>query len=415
MGFPQGNDRTNPKAYKKIDANQFTYNEGSLNYTLTGGAFHDNNGYGIPDGVQIIGSKPCFGAAGTVFDTSVENFHFKVPSGSPVVNAENYSLAELDGNPDNGYELVIPEHACKPGWSKLDNGWIYRRPSDNDSTNIGILKLFGENVVDSNGDGEPDGITVPVIRMVEIRNVDEFRLSSVSPGAVVTVNNNVTIIETDVDGKISVLADKPFKLNGKQIDVDGQQYLTLNIKGNEVASMKTETLGRKHKSDKFEFTGRPANDPMQKVKFTISGNSLKQEDLKVSVLRKVSGPGIRTGIDGLSGEVKLNGKSLDISGDGSYHFADGDYLIATKAAHSIDDLQKITVSNGGKGADLTIDKGDIVTSDAVSVVNGAVEFLDSDEGGVGNFIFELLETVFENVFEAIEDFVGEGDETISNA
>ena len=158
-----------------------------------------------------------------------------------------------------------------------------------------------------NGDGEPDGITVPVIRMVEIidgvrtsrvsikglngdvrfnnpnyslgvyndnnynfeiikrgGNVDEFRLSNVSPGAVVTVNNNVTIIETDGDGKINVLADKPFKLNGKQIDVDGQQYLTLNIENNEVTSMKTEELGWTHKGDKFTFTGRPTNNPSQK-------------------------------------------------------------------------------------------------------------------------------------------------------
>ena len=55
-------------------------------------------------------------------------------------------------------------------------------------------------------------------------------------------------------------------------------------------------------------------------------------------------------------------------------------------------------------------RADIVPSDGVSVVNGAVEVLDSDEGGVGNFIFELIETAFENMVKAIEDFVGEGDE-----
>ena len=81
VGFPQGEDRTNPAAYKKVAENKFTYNMDSLNYTLEGGAFHDNDNNGIPDGVKIIGPKPCFGADGTVFDTSVENFHFKVPSG----------------------------------------------------------------------------------------------------------------------------------------------------------------------------------------------------------------------------------------------------------------------------------------------------------------------------------------------
>ena len=94
--------------------------------------------------------------------------------------------------------------------------------------------------------------------------------------------------------------------------------------------MKTETLGWTQKSNKFSFIGRPVNDPMQKVK---------------------------------------------------YHFSDGDYLIATKAAHSVNDLQKITVSNGGKGADLTIDKGNIIPSDGVNMVTGAVETLDSEECG----------------------------------
>ena len=481
-GFPEGNDRTNPKAYKKVSAHQFTYNEGSLNYTLTGGAFNDNDGDGIPDGVQIIGSKPCFGKDGTVFDTSVENFHFKVPSGSLVVNGENYSLAELDGNPNNGYELVIPEHASKMGWSKIDNGWIYRRPSDNDSTNIGVLKLFGENVVDGNGDGEPDGITVPVIRMVEIidgvrtsrvsikglngdvrfnnpnyslgvyndnnynfeivkrgGNVDEFRLSNVSPGAVVAVNNNVTIIETDGDGKINVLADKPFMLNGKKIDVTGQKYLTLNIKNNEVASMKTEELGWTHKGDKLTFTGRPNNDPSQKVKFTLSGNDLNVDNLKVSVFRKVKGVGISVGIDGLSGEVKVNGKPLGISnddnygfhftpiidpnisaehlpyaqsfellnissganisspgswiiieGDGKYHFSDGEYFISDKPVHSPAEAKHITVNNGGKGSDVEVKDGNIF-GEGVSMVFGAVE---------------VVGEVVETVVEAAEAFFG---------
>lgn len=169
VGFPQGDDRTNKKAYKKVDANQFTYNEGSLNYTLTGAAFHDDNETGIPDGVQIIGPKPCFGADGTIFDTSVENFHFKVPSGSLMVNGERYSLAELDNNPDDGYELVIPEKASKIGWSKVDKplaGWAYKRQADNDPINSGSFKIFGDNLVD-NGNGEPKGVTVPVVRIGE--------------------------------------------------------------------------------------------------------------------------------------------------------------------------------------------------------------------------------------------------------
>ena len=163
VGFPQGNDRTNPAAYKKVAEHQFTYNEGSLNYTLTGGAFYDSNDDGKPDGVQIIGPKPCFGADGTIFDTSVENFHFKVPSGVLIVNGQKYALAELDGNPDDGYELVVPEVKGKLGWSKnADGGFVYKRPADNNPDVMGGLTLYGKDLVDD-GTGKPDGVEVKEI------------------------------------------------------------------------------------------------------------------------------------------------------------------------------------------------------------------------------------------------------------
>ena len=484
-GFPEGNDRTNPKAYKKVSAHQFTYNEGSLNYTLTGGAFNDNDGDGIPDGVQIIGPKPCFGKDGTIFDTSIENFHFKVPSGSLMVNGERYQLAELDNNPDNGYELVIPEKSAVDGWSVIEQpikGFAYRRSSDNNPINKGSFKLFGDNLVDKNGDGQPDGVTVPDVVLGEfvdgvritkigidglsgevklnhpqyslgIYNDDnygiqitkhngdmvEYRVSNISPNAVVSVNNNVTVINTDGNGKINVLADKPFMLNGKQIDVDGQQYLTLSIKNNEIVNIKTEQLGWTRKGNNFTFTGRPNNDPSQLVKFTISGKDLNADNLKVSILRKVQGLGIRAGIDGLSGEVKLNGKSLGISGDdnysvhftpiidsnisaenmaqvkslellnispgsvinsvgnwiildgnGNYHFGDGEYYISDKPAHSPDELKHITVNNDGKGSDVEFKDGDIF-GEGVSIVAGAVE---------------VVGEVVESVVEAAEAFFG---------
>ena len=150
----------------------------------------------------------------------------------------------------------------------------------------------------------------------------EYRVSNISPNAVVSVNNNVTVINTDGNGKINVLADKPFVLNGKKIEVEGQQYLTLKIKNNEVTSIKTEQLGWTQKGDNFTFTGRPNNDPSQKVKFTVSGKDFDLNKIKMSTFRKVKGLGVSVGIDGLSGEVKLNGKSLGISNDDNYsvHF-----------------------------------------------------------------------------------------------
>lgn len=188
VGFPQGDDRTIPKAYTKVSEHQFTYNEGSLHYTLTGGAFNDSNGDNIPDGVQIIGPKPCFGADGTVFDTSVENFHFKVPSGALMVNGELYKLAELDDNPDNGYELVIPEKADKIGWTPVDKpmkGFAFKRPSDNNPVNFGSFRLFGAGLVDKNGDGNPDGVEVPTVILGE--EIDGVRVTIFETGEPISV------------------------------------------------------------------------------------------------------------------------------------------------------------------------------------------------------------------------------------
>ena len=497
VGFPQGNDRTNPKAYKKIDAHQFTYNEGSLNYTLTGGAFNDNDGNGIPDGVQIIGPKPCFGADGKVFDTSVENFHFKVPSGALMVNGERYSLAELDNNPDDGYELVIPEKAAVDGWSIVDKplkGWAYRRGSDNNPINKGSFRLFGDGLVDNDGDGQPDGVTVPTVilgqevdgvRITKIGiaglsgevklnhpqyglgvfNDDNWGIeivkhggdlyqtiySNISDGATVVVSSGTEIINTDGSGKINILASKSFVLNGQTIDVEGSKYFTIKLDdAGGIKNIKEEVLGWRQKGNKLEFTGRPNNDPSQKVKFTISGNGLNVDNLKVSVLRKVRGLGVRVGIEGLSGEVKLNGKPLGISnddnytvhftpivdpdiapenvaqvkslellninpgaiinspgnwiildGNGTYHFGDGEYFISDRPAHSRADLKKIIVNNGGKGSDVSVTDGNF-DGEGISFVAGAQAVAEGVKG-IADIIFDSVIEVVENV-ASIFDF-----------
>ncbi len=489
-GFPKGNDRTNRSAYEKISEHQFTYNEGSLHYTLTGGAFHDNDGDGIPDGVQIIGPKPCFGADGTVFDTSVENFHFKVPSGALMVNGDRYSLAELDNNPDNGYELVIPEKAAVDGWSVVEQpikGWAYRRSSDNDPINKGSFRLFGDGLVDKNHDNKPDGVSVPVVRIGEM--VDGVRVTriaidglsgdvklnhpqyslgvydddnygveivkhggdlyetlytNISPGATVVVSSGTENFKTDGDGKIKVLASKSFKINDQTIEVNGDKFLTVKLKGGIPKVVKTETLGWKQKGNKLKFTGRPANDPLKKVKFTISGEDLDLNDIKISVLRNVKGLGVRVGVDGLSGEVKLNGKPLGISGDdnygvhftpivdknilpeniaqvkslelvnvspgatinssgnwiildgdGEYHFAKGNYLVATKPAHSVDELTEVEVDENG--ADISVADGvlGIVGKVMGAFIEAVEDFIDCAKSDS----VSLAEVVSQNLFE----------------
>lgn len=496
VGFPQGNDRTNKAAYKKVGANQFTYNEGSLNYTLTGGAFHDNDGNGIPDGVQIIGPKPCFGADGTVFDTSVENFHFKVPSGALMVNGDLYRLAELDNNPDNGYELIIPDKPRQNGWSQIDEsikgwnknevyGWAYRRSADNDPINAGSFRLFGDKLVD-NGNGEPKGVTVPVVRVAEkIDGVNVTRIAidglngnvklnsphqtlgvydddnygveivkhngkvhetlykNISPGATVVVTNGTENIQTDGNGVINVLASKPFKvnsfkINNKPIKVDSDEFLSLTLKGKEVAKIKTEKLDWTQKGNKFQFNGRAVNDPLQKVKVTLTGKDLKLNQLYTSTVRNVPGLGIRVGVEGVSGEAYLNGNPIGVlgddnysvhftsiaapnvsatnrplvesfallnispgatinspdgtwvifDGDGVYHFEQGKYYLSTKPAHSLEELQEVNVDEGG--AD-------------ISVSDGVISFVQKVLGAVFGSVVDVIADIFQSFKSGSEE------------
>lgn len=285
VGFPQGNDRTNPAAYKKVAQNQFTYNEGSLHYTLTGSAFHDNDNNGIPDGVQIIGPKPCFGADGTIFDTSIENFHFKVPSGSLIVNGQRYQLAELDGNPNNGYELVVPEVQGKLGWSKNANGgFVYKRPADNNPDVMGGLTLYGKDLVDTTGTGKPDGVEVKTIiigqetndghRWTKIGieglrgevflnhpeaihsfgvkgdakynilivkdhgNLTETLFTNISPNSTINITNDTIVVKTDGNGNYNFTGNGRFKLNDDFITMNGgERELKIQIKNGKIKSI----------------------------------------------------------------------------------------------------------------------------------------------------------------------------------
>ena len=285
VGFPQGNDRTNPAAYKKVAQNQFTYNEGSLHYTLTGSAFHDNDNNGIPDGVQIIGPKPCFGADGTIFDTSIENFHFKVPSGSLIVNGQRYQLAELDGNPNNGYELVVPEVQGKLGWSKNANGgFVYKRPADNNPDVMGGLTLYGKDLVDTTGTGKPDGVEVKTIiigqetndghRWTKISieglrgevflnhpeaihsfgvkgdakynilivkdhgNLTETLFTNISPNSTINITNDTIVVKTDGNGNYNFTGNGRFKLNDDFITMNGgERELKVQIQNGKIKSI----------------------------------------------------------------------------------------------------------------------------------------------------------------------------------
>ena len=54
-------------AWTKTDDGDFAYNEGSLNFTLRGSAFHDSDGDGTPDGVTFENGRPVFMGNKTVY------------------------------------------------------------------------------------------------------------------------------------------------------------------------------------------------------------------------------------------------------------------------------------------------------------------------------------------------------------
>lgn len=47
-------------AWTKTADGGFAYNEGSLNFTLRGSAFHDSNNDGVPDGVTFENGRSVF-------------------------------------------------------------------------------------------------------------------------------------------------------------------------------------------------------------------------------------------------------------------------------------------------------------------------------------------------------------------
>lgn len=89
-------------SWNKIDENKFTYNEGSLNFTLQGGAFHDEDGDGVPDGVSFENGRPVFMGV-----KNLKDFHFDVPRDYLIVNGNEYKLLDLDNNAENGEELQL--------------------------------------------------------------------------------------------------------------------------------------------------------------------------------------------------------------------------------------------------------------------------------------------------------------------
>ena len=283
VGFPQGEDRTNPAAYKKLAEHKFSYNTDGLHYTLEGGAFHDNNNDGIPDGVKIMGPpKPNFGSDGTVFDTSIQNFHFKVPSGSVMVNGQKYQLAELDGNPDNGYELVIPEVQGKLGWSKnAEGGFVYKRPADNNPDMMGGLTLYGKDLFDTTGTGKPDGVEVKEIIIGQVTddghrwtkigieglrgevflnhpeaihsfgvkgdgnynilivkdhgNLTETLFTNISPKSTINITNDTVVVKTDGNGDYNFTGNGRFKLNDDFITMGGgERELKVKVKNGKI-------------------------------------------------------------------------------------------------------------------------------------------------------------------------------------
>lgn len=392
VGFPRGNDRTNPAAYKKVAEHQFTYNVGSLNYTLTGSAFYDNDNNGIPDGVQIIGPKPCFGADGTIFDTSAENFHFKVPSGVLIVNGEKYQLADLDGNNDNGYELVVPEVKGKLGWSKNDDGsFTYERPADNNPDVMGGLKLYGKDLVDTTGTGKPDGVEVKTIiigqetddghRWTKISieglrgevslnhpeaihsfgvkgdsnynvlivkdhgNLTETLFTNISPKATVNITNDTIVVKTDGNGDYNFTGNGRFKLNDDFITLNGgERELKVQVKNGKIKSidgLTDEDVVKVSASGNIRINGK---------KITVTAN----QDMDMY------GKPARTSGDDLSGDS--SGDSSE-SGDSAKVAGETEELTKTKS-----DLEYQSQSDDETEiADFTISVKNLEDSDAVTV------------------------------------------------
>lgn len=299
VGFPQGNDRTNPAAYKKVAENQFTYNEGSLNYTLTDGAFHDNDN---------------------------------------------------NGNPDNGYELVVPEVQGKLGWSKNADGVevktiiIGRETGDGHRrTKIGIDGLHGEVFLnhpeaihsfgvkgDGNGDYNFTGsgrfkLNDDFIMMhggerelkVQIKNGKIKSIDGFTDEDVIKVSASGNI---RINGKkITVTANQDMDMYGKPArtsggDSSGDSSDTADSGDSAKVAGETEEL-TKIKND-LEY--KSSDDAETKVAdFTITAKNLEYNDaVTAELVQKFTGADKQD--DTSTDEINLNAQQPDINGNENF-------------------------------------------------------------------------------------------------
>ena len=127
----------------KRDGSTFTYDSSTANFTLNGSAFVDDNGDFAPDNVTVKGSSITFGSGFDVDDFHVSGTGLALAS-TVTVNGRDYTLAQLDGDTDNGFELSA--------WSVSGSTYTY--------SDTAVFTLSGSAFTDANNDGAPDNVSV---------------------------------------------------------------------------------------------------------------------------------------------------------------------------------------------------------------------------------------------------------------
>ena len=175
----------------------FAYGADSVNFSLTGSAFVDVDPMdNIPDSVGVVDGALQF--IGDSFDTTPANFHVAgtgIEQGAKItVNGAEYTLADMDGDTTNGFELT----EIITGWQTIEGGYTYLDSADDDAA---AFTITADSFVDVDGVVGPDNISVENGALVFADDFDtatNLHVLGVEEGATVMIGD-ADYVFTDTD------------------------------------------------------------------------------------------------------------------------------------------------------------------------------------------------------------------------
>ena len=137
-------------------------------------------------------------------------------------------------------------------WIKTDDGgFAYKRPADNNPDVIGGLTLYVKDLVDTNGDGQPDGVEVKTIiigKMINGRHITQIGIEGLRGEVCLNHPEPIHSFGVKGDDKYNILITKDNGNLAETLFTNIRPKSTINIT-NDTIVIKTDGNGE------YNFTG----------------------------------------------------------------------------------------------------------------------------------------------------------------